>query len=189
MVNGEDVVSLCKLFSGRGIQIWLTGGWGIDALLGENTRPHKDLDIFTLVDDVVRMNQLLAEHGYQQKTLWSENLSTVDSEGNRIETGYVLADQNGHELDVHAFRLNPQGNAVPAWQVDPGFIFTPQDLSGTGMVNGYPVRCQSAENQMVCHRGYPLPDYQWGDLDRLHEKFEVEIPFEISSQRAGRIAG
>jgi lincosamide nucleotidyltransferase A/C/D/E len=27
------------------VTVWVDGGWGVDALLGEQTRPHKDLDI------------------------------------------------------------------------------------------------------------------------------------------------
>ncbi len=55
MVRVEDVISISQLLEADGIQVWLTGGWGIDALLGEQTRPHKDLDVIMLVDDVVRM--------------------------------------------------------------------------------------------------------------------------------------
>ena len=41
MVRAEDVVSIYRSLSANNIQVWLTGGWGIDALLGEQTRPHK----------------------------------------------------------------------------------------------------------------------------------------------------
>ena len=185
MFAPEDLIRIYTLLEQHSIPAWLNGGWGIDALLGEITRPHKDLDIFVLLDDVVRLNELLAERGYQLKKLWSENLSTVDSSGNPIETGYVLSDQTGLELDIHAIHFDSLGNAIPAYSVEAGFVFTPADLAGKGMVTGYPVRCQSAESQMTCHLGYQLPAYQWGDLDRLHDKFGVEIPAEISSQRAG----
>ena len=33
MVSAQDVVDLYKRLSTHGIRIWLTGGWGIDALL------------------------------------------------------------------------------------------------------------------------------------------------------------
>ena len=44
MVSAEDVVEIYKRLMKNGIQVWLTGGWGIDALLGERIRLHKDLD-------------------------------------------------------------------------------------------------------------------------------------------------
>src|SRR5438477_4113231 len=28
-----------------GCRFWLEGGWGVDALVGRQTRPHRDLDI------------------------------------------------------------------------------------------------------------------------------------------------
>src|SRR5512135_1892738 len=99
MITPEEVIYLYQLLESHGIQVWLTGGWGIDALLGENTRPHKDLDIFLLVEDVIPMNTLLAAEGYELKELWSENLQTIDSKGNVVETGYVLSDSQGRELD------------------------------------------------------------------------------------------
>ncbi len=189
MVTPEDVVSICQLIEGYGMQVWLTGGWGIDALLGKNTRPHKDLDIFILADDVVCMNELLAQQGYQLKELWSENLGTVDSKGNTIDTAYVLNDPSGRELDMHAIRVDPHGNGIPAYAARAGFVFAPEDLAGEGTVDGYAVRCQSAENQMVGHTGYSLPDYQWHDLDQLHDKFGVEIPAMVAIQRPGNRAG
>jgi lincosamide nucleotidyltransferase A/C/D/E len=189
MFSPADVVRIYQLLESRGISAWLTGGWGIDALLGESTRPHKDLDIFVRVDDVVRLNKLLAGQGYKLKELWSENLRTVDSFGNKIDTGYVLYDQSEHELDIHALRFDGHGNAIPAFQVEAGVIFTPHDLAAKGTVNGYSVHCQSAENQMICHTGYQIPGFQWNDLDMLHKKLGVEIPVEINRQRPGKRQG
>jgi len=42
MVNGEEVIKIYDRLMEHGIPIWLTGGWGIDALLGEQTRPHDE---------------------------------------------------------------------------------------------------------------------------------------------------
>jgi len=179
MVNAEDVVSIYKLLTTNGIQVWLTGGWGIDALLGEHTRPHKDLDVIMLVDDVVRLGELLGREGYTLKELWSENRWTLDALGTRIATAFVLRDADGRELDVHAMRHDGQGNGVPAWNRE-GFIFTPQDLSGEGRIDGFAVQCVSPENQMLCHTGYELPDYQRRDLLQLHEKSGVEYPDELT---------
>ncbi len=134
------------------------------------------------VDDVTRLCELLNNDGYTYKELWSENLLTVDARGIRVETAFFLRTPDGRELDVHALRLDEQGNGFPAWEKPEGFSFTPQDLAGKGMVSGYSVRCQSAENQMICHTGYALPDKQVPDLERLHEKFGVIFPKEILRQ-------
>ena len=41
-MRAEDVVELYALLLEQGVQVWVDGGWGIDALLTEQTRPHKD---------------------------------------------------------------------------------------------------------------------------------------------------
>jgi len=187
MVGAEDVISLYKRLAAQGIQVWLTGGWGIDALLGEQTRPHKDLDVIMLLDDVVRLREILGCEGYGLKEVWSENRWAIDARQVRTATAFVLQDSVGRELDVHAMRFNQQGEGVPAWEKVEGFIFTPQDLSGMGMVDGFAVQCMSAENQMLCHTGYQLPEYQVRDLELLQAKFDVALPdeyYRLRSQRA-----
>ena len=79
MVRAEEASDIYQRLVDNNIRVWLVGGWGIDALLGEETRPHKDLDIITVVDDVVPMRDLLGRDGYTLKELWSENAWAVDS--------------------------------------------------------------------------------------------------------------
>jgi lincosamide nucleotidyltransferase A/C/D/E len=175
MVHANDVISIYRHLLDHDIQIWLTGGWGIDALLGEQTRPHKDLDVIMLLDDVVRMRELLARDGYDLKELWSENRWAVDASGTETATAFVLRDSEGRELDAHAMHLDDQGNGIPAWE-DEGLLFKRQDLCGEGTISGLTVQCISPEMQMLCHTGYELPDKQRRDLERLYEKFGVEYP-------------
>jgi hypothetical protein len=40
MARAEAVIRICKRLSTNGIQVWLTGGWGIDALFGEQARSY-----------------------------------------------------------------------------------------------------------------------------------------------------
>jgi hypothetical protein len=70
MVRAEDVIRIHQSLSVNGIQVWLTGGWGIDALLGEQTRQHKDLDIQgkiagVAVRRITAEMQVLCHTGYQ----------------------------------------------------------------------------------------------------------------------------
>src|SRR5690348_6493238 len=61
-----EVFSLYAELESLGITIWIEGGWGVDALLGEQTRPHKDLDIAVQRKDVPRLCQLLEARGYKE---------------------------------------------------------------------------------------------------------------------------
>ena len=182
MVRAKDVISIYQCLLDNVIQVWLTGGWGIDALLGEQTRPHKDLDVIMLLDDVVRMRELLGHDGYGLKELWSENRWVVDAHGVETATAFVLQDSEGREFDAHAMRLDDRGNGAPAWEAE-GFVFKRQDLAGEGIIAGVAVQCLSPEMQVLCHTGYELPDKQLRDLELLHEKFGVEYPDEYSRLR------
>lgn len=174
MVTVEDVVSIYRHLLNNGIPVWLSGGWGIDALLGRQTRPHKDLDVIMLLDDVVRLRELLRGEGYALKEVWSENRQATDRQGVETATAFVLQDAAGRELDVHAMRLDDQGKGIPAWEAGE-LIFRREDVAGIGIIAGCTVQCLSAEMQVRCHTGYALPDKQLSDLRLLHEKYGEAI--------------
>jgi lincosamide nucleotidyltransferase A/C/D/E len=144
-------------------------------LLAEHTRPHKDLDVIMLLDDVVRMCELLGRDGYGLVELWSENRWVIDAQGVEIATAFVLQNSEGLQVDVHAMSLDVWGNGTPAWESE-GLLFERQDLAGEGAIAGFAVQCLTPAKQVLCHTGYELPDKQLHDLERLHEKFGVEYP-------------
>ena len=178
MISAEDVISIYQRLLDNHIQVWLIGGWGIDALLHEHTRSHKDLDVLMLVDDAGRMCELLGQDGYKFGYLWEENLWTEDAQGAKTATAFVLQDADGRELDAHAMRLDDEGNGIPAWEAE-GRILKRQELAGEGIIAGVTVPCFTPEMQMACHTGYELPDKQAHDLEQLHEKFGVAYPDEL----------
>ena len=44
-MTAEDLLELLIMFEQNQVEIIIDGGWAVDALLGEQTRPHEDLDI------------------------------------------------------------------------------------------------------------------------------------------------
>jgi lincosamide nucleotidyltransferase A/C/D/E len=176
MVRAEDVISIYTLLSSSAIPFWLTGGWGIDALLGEQTRPHHDLDVFILLEHVQQVQGLLADQDYRLKEIWEENRWVMDSQDCRIATAFVLCDSQGREFDAHALQLDDQGNGLPALDVPEGIFFTRQDLSGVGTIGGYKVRCITPESQVFCHMGYQLPEKHLLDMELLSDKFGLALP-------------
>lgn len=44
-MNGSDVMEVLDRLRSAGVRFWVDGGWGVDALLGEQTREHEDLDL------------------------------------------------------------------------------------------------------------------------------------------------
>ena len=182
VVSAEDVIIIYQRLLDNGIQVWLSGGWGIDALLGEQTRPHKDLDVIMLLDDVARMRELLGQDGYGLEELWSENRWAVDAHGTEIPTAFVLQDAEGRQLDAHAMQLDDQGNGVSAWEGE-RIAFERQDLASPGTIAGVTVRCLSPNMQVLLHMGYELPDKQLRDLELLREKLGVENSADCSGHR------
>jgi lincosamide nucleotidyltransferase A/C/D/E len=64
-MTAEDALVLYDLFRSHGITVWVDGGWGVDALLGQQTRPHSGLDVALRHSDVPELRTLLEERGYR----------------------------------------------------------------------------------------------------------------------------
>ena len=64
VMTSSALVELLRLFESAAIQVWLDGGWGVDALLQTQTRAHKDVDIVLRVADVPNLRELLARRGF-----------------------------------------------------------------------------------------------------------------------------
>ena len=160
-MNSTYVTDLYNKLDALGIKIWLDGGWGVDALLGKETRPHKDLDIAIDWKDVSKLREFLAEKGYKQ--------IKEDSKWN-----FVLVDDQSHEIDVHAFVSDDKGNVVD------GIMYPPGSLAGRGMMHGQFVRCIAPEYVVKFHSGYELKDKDFQDVSAICEKFGIPLPEEYS---------
>lgn len=181
-MRAEDVVALYSLLVERGVQLWIDGGWGIDALLGEQTRPHKDFDALVHFDDLATLTDVLARRGFTLTEIWEENrwvahaaplplISRATRAGSEVATAFVVRNSVGHELDVHMLTLDRRGYGIPAWNAD--IIYPPDALSGRGVLAGTPVRCLSPQMQMATHTGYALQAKDLQDVRRLHERFGI----------------
>jgi lincosamide nucleotidyltransferase A/C/D/E len=181
-MKDQDVLELYTLLREHGVQIWIDGGWGIDALLERQTRPHKDLDAFVAFDDLPALTTVLSQRGFVLKEIWSENrwlrhpghvllIGTGETEG-EVATAFVLKDTLGREIDVHVLHIDEHGCATPAWDCSAAFL--PDALKGQGIIAGSPVQCLSAAMQMRTHTGYPLQDKDLQDLKLLHDRFAID---------------
>jgi lincosamide nucleotidyltransferase A/C/D/E len=181
----ENVISLYTFLLDHGVQLWIGGGWGIDALLRQQTRSHKDLDALVQFDDLAAMAGLLAERGFFLHEIWSENrwvahatrLPLIGREtpaGREVATAFVLRNADDHELDFHVVKFDPRGDVIAVW--DPDFMFPPEALEGRGLIGDTPVCCLSAQMQMATHTGYALQEKDLQDLRYLHERLGIAYP-------------
>jgi lincosamide nucleotidyltransferase A/C/D/E len=65
-MTGADVLHVIDLLKAAGVPVWVDGGWGVDALLGEQTRLHDDLDLDLALEhrDLVRFLQAMGDAGF-----------------------------------------------------------------------------------------------------------------------------
>lgn len=131
--------------------------------------------MLVLLQDARRLREILGGGGYTLKELWSENRWAQDEEGVVTATAFVLGDAGGREIDVHALRLDDAGNGIPAWNYAGDFYIPKQDFTSEGWIAGCPVHCFSFRLQKLGHEGYPMPEYQIMDMERLCRKYGAEI--------------
>lgn len=167
-MKSNDVVWLYKLLTEKGIHIWLDGGWGVDALLGKQTRKHGDVDI-------VIQKKALAK----LKSLLSEEFSEVQKDDSR-DWNFVLGDACGREVDVHVVILDKKGNGIYGPKEN-NVSYPANSFNGRGFVDNYPVKCLTAEYQVKSHTGYKIDKKDVKDVSALCKKFNLEFPSEYQS--------
>jgi lincosamide nucleotidyltransferase A/C/D/E len=163
-LSAQDALSLYAMFLQHHIRCWVTGGWGVDALLGHETRPHHDLDLLVSFDDLGQVQDLLAEQGFSRKLVWEEN-RWVEVHGARRPTAFVERDALGRELDIHVIQLVEEG--PPFALFDHAWDLHSDSLDGVGSISGAPVACVSAATQLQAHTGYDLLPQHQSDVDHL----------------------
>lgn len=170
-MEAADVVSLCRDLEDAGVEVWVMGGWGVDALLGRETREHHDLDLLVEVEGLERMRLRLVELGYRFAYVWWDEVlwARDDAWRSPLEepTAFVYRNAGGDEVDVHVVRVSPDGAVEMLWRAP--YAFTAEGLAGEGTIDGARVRCLSAELQRKAHTGYELPEHHRRDLDLLNE--------------------
>lgn len=167
-MTAEALIDLLASFDSAGIEVWLDGGWGVDALLGTQTRPHNDVDIILRTADVSRLVDLLSSGGY-----------TVQPGG--VPSSFVLAHPAGLEVDVHAITFDENGNGVYRMANGDDWIYPAEGFGGRGTVNGMAVRCLTPAIQVLCHaHGYVPTEKDFGDMECLEERFNVELPPQLN---------
>lgn len=97
----RDVLEVLQAAQASGLTVWVDGGWGVDALLGRQTRPHGDLDLALAVGDAVAFEDALTTLGYgrcgeESATPWN----------------YLMVRSGGSVVDLHLIELDEAGNGV-----------------------------------------------------------------------------
>jgi len=137
----------------------------VDALLGEQTCPHADLDIAVPTRHFDRARAVLADHSFV----------VVRNDG---QYSGVFGDDVGRLVDVHAFddTFTLIGRDGIERHGPLGLAYEAGGSSGAGRIEGRPVWCMSAQFQMRSHTGCRVDDDDWHDVHYLHRRFGLPIP-------------
>ena len=164
-----DVAALLDTLHQHEADACVGGGWGVDALLGGQTREHGDLDLWLPAAHLERLFRAFAPRGLDRILPWP---------GDR-PWNFVLHDGGGLRVDLHLYEPLPDGGVHYGSAVD-GLTFPGEALQGRGAVAGRPVRCEAAEWAVRWHTEYPARDVDRHDVPLLCERFGIDLPPEFA---------
>jgi lincosamide nucleotidyltransferase A/C/D/E len=164
-IRPADVSEILDALEAAGVSGWVDGGWGVDALLGEETRPHTDLDLAINREQLGSARAVLESLGFEDDPASEPGLPA------RL----VLRDRRGRQVDLHPLVFDEAGNGWQqlsrtgrAWGRYPA-----EHLQATGSIAGRRVRCLSAELQFRFRLTHEWSAGDEHDLRLLIERFDV----------------
>jgi lincosamide nucleotidyltransferase A/C/D/E len=160
-VDERDVVQLLGRLQQAEVLVWVDGGWGVDALLGEQSRPHSDLDLVVARPDLEVVHDVLWVLRFEVLRDWLPN-------------AIAYVDLAGRQVDLHPVDPTPDGGGDQI-QLD-GRSRWHYSAPVQGVLGGREVLCCPAEDQVLCHLGYPPRKTDFEDMRRLGERFGIDLP-------------
>ena len=139
----------------------MDGGWGVDALVGYQTRAHADLDLVVTTASLGPARAVLAHERFVVIRDW-------------LPTAIPVRHSDGREIDLHPVDATADGggdqvqlDGVRRWHYEAPVI---------GTIGGTDVRCCAVTTQVRTHLGYDPNDKDHADMRLLQERFGVELP-------------
>lgn len=170
-MEARDVVAVLDALDRAGVDAAVGGGWGVDALLGRQTRPHRDLD---LAVDAARLADAIA-------ALTTIGLPvTLD----QLPARLVCSDDR-RAVDLHPVRRDADGTGRQQGFEGVVFVYPPGSTDATGWIGGRRVRCCSVALQVLFHEGYDPSDRDREDMAALAARFDLDLPPPYEGIRLG----
>jgi lincosamide nucleotidyltransferase A/C/D/E len=163
-MEASDVVEIIAIFDRAAIDVWVEGGWGVDALIGNQSRDHGDLDLMVDAPRSDEVRRLLEESGFH--CIFEDppgRFAYEDALGRNVDLSISAADRYGDRWNLNR-RL---GRGEPDYPFD-CFVY--------GWIAGHKVWCIGPETQVIHHLGYEPEPVDTFDMELLREKFDVSIP-------------
>ena len=168
-MTAPEVLDLLDRLSEVGVISWLDGGWGVDCLLGKQTRSHGDLDLVVRRDDLGTIEHVLHQVGFVVLRDW-------------LPTSIAYRDDAGREVDLHPINPTADGGGDQLLEDAPTWHYLPPV---TGTLAGRVVQCCSAEEQLRMHQGYPPRELDIADVEHLADRFGLDVPASLRRSHGG----
>lgn len=160
-----DAAALVRGLAENGVDGCVGGGWAVDALLGEQTREHLDLDLWLEAPQFEGVVRVLVDHGVDRILPWP---------GDR-PWNFVLHDGRTRRVDLHVYETARDDVLQYGSVLDPYFL-PAQALMHQGVIDGFGVRCEEPSWAVRFHTGYPLRPCDRHDVASLCERFHLDLP-------------
>ncbi len=161
-MTDERALEIIAALEAHGVRASLDGGWGVDALIGYQTRVHEDLDLVVALQDVNAIKCALGPFGY-----------TVAED--YLPVRFVMRNKGGSQLDFHTVTFDEQGGGTQQLPDGDSFLY-PAEGFVRGEIAGQSVPCISAEVQLLCHLGYEPTSKDSDDVLLLCRHFKLAVP-------------
>ena len=158
MITEDSVVDILIKAESAGACVLVAGGWGVDALLGRQTRPHDDFDIFVEKKDEKILTEIFRSSGYRETIKHSDDNTAWQNSDDEL-------------IDFHLYEFAEEGLMRHDNVCFPADIF-----NGRGTIGGVAVRCMTAESQVSYRHGYELREKDIQDVLLICETFEIQVP-------------
>ena len=163
MMQTLDVLEIVEALNSASMRVWLDGGWGVDALIGRQTRDHDDLDLVLA----------LSEANVAQRTLVALDFTITENEATAC---FVAHDGRGRRVDVHTVAFDKEGGGLQQLEDGASWRYPPEGFSGSGRVGGRTVACLTAEVQILCHTCYEPDETDHRDMRLLADSYGLALP-------------
>jgi lincosamide nucleotidyltransferase A/C/D/E len=171
-MQATDVLEVLDGLKASGLDVWVAGGWGVDALLGAQTRGHDDLDL--IVDT--------AREGDAQAALQALGFRRIRAEyfhGALMPKQIILRDRAGRIVDLHGVDVRTWPGSWRELLERAGRSAVPFDPAkpfAVGMIEGHAVDCVSPDLQLASRQVYELTDTAAADARALCARFGLAEP-------------
>lgn len=170
MMTASDVHEVVSRLKAAGIVFWLDGGWGVDALVGYETRDHDDLDVVVSREKLDEARVALAPLGFAH----SPNAEPG------LPARFVVRAPHGRQVDFHAVVFDEHGHGHQELGDGSWCLYPAGGLTAFGTVAGHRVPCVTAELQVRHHLGFEPSNRDRADMQALASQLEIELPPQLA---------